>query len=312
MNKSGGWGLLLTAVLLCVCVCSGCARQVSNEYQLWYSAPATEWTEALPVGNGHMGAMVFGKTAHERIQFNEDTLWTGHPIDYQHPGAAEVLPQIRQLLFEGKQKEAEALASERSMSVPLRQNAYEPFGDVLLDFENHQNATAYKRSLDLNTALSEVTYQCDGVTYRREIFASYPDKVIVIHLTADSPGQLNFRAGLTSPHPESQQVRIDDATLALRGQVTQTTRSQTESRMRFEAMLQVRSRDGQVQVSEQGIDVKGADSVTFLLTGATSYKNYRDITGDPAEKCRQVLDAVQTVSYDALKKTPSGRLSIVV
>ncbi len=302
MNTKRCVKLLFLAVLLCLFFAGGCASRVCDRYELWYSQPASEWTEAMPIGNGHMGAMVFGKTTHERIQFNEDTLWTGHPLDYQHAGAAAVLPQLRQLLFDGKQKEAEQLAGERFMSVPLRQNAYQPFGEVILDFENHQNATAYKRSLDLNTALAGVTYQSNGITYSREMFASYPDKLIVIRLTADRPGQLTFRANLNSPHSESQQVRIDDTTLALRGQVTQINRSQAESRLRFEARLQVRNRGGQMQVSEQGIDISGADSVTFLLTGASSYKNYHDISGNPAEKCRQVLDAVQTVSYDALKK----------
>lgn len=302
MKKKGGGGVLLLAVLLCLLLFGGCAKDVRKQYTLWYASPASEWTEALPVGNGHMGAMIFGNPAKERIQFNEDTLWTGHPIDYQHPGAAEVLPKLRQLLFEGKQQEAEQLASERFMSVPLRQNAYQPFGEVLLEFEDHDDAEQYKRVLDFNNAIAGVTYRCDGITYTREIFASYPDKVIAIHLTADTPGKLTFRAALISPHPESKQIRFDDTTLALRGRVTQMTQSQVAGRLRFEADLQVRSRGGQVQVTEEGIDIKGADAVTLLLTGATGYKNYRDITADPAEKCRRNLEAVRGVSYKSLKK----------
>ena len=300
--RISGWGLFSAGILFCSFLLTGCARQASNENTLWYSTAATEWTEALPVGNGHMGAMIFGNAARERIQFNEDTLWTGQPTDYQHPGAAEVLPQIRQLLFDGKQKEAEELATERFMSVPIRQNAYQPFGDISLDFENHTDITNYNRWLDLNTATAGVTYESNGILYQREIFASYPDNVMVIHLTADKPAQLTFHIDLTSPHPDSQQVRIDDTTLAVRGRVTQMTRSRVESRLRFEARLRINSSAGQVQVSDNGVDVKDADAVTLMLTAATSYRNYHDISGDPAKQCQRTLETVGGVSYKTLKK----------
>jgi alpha-L-fucosidase 2 len=123
---------------------------------LWYRQPANLWVEALPVGNGHLGAMVFGGTAHERIQFNEQTVWTGQPHDYAHHGAYQHLAQIRQLLFEGKQKEAEDLAMREFMSVPLHQKAYQAFGDLLLDFSTVPEAevTGYRRALDLDTAVA--------------------------------------------------------------------------------------------------------------------------------------------------------------
>ena len=121
------------------------AEAAESDWLLWYDRPAEKWTEALPVGNGRLGAMVFGGTDEERIQFNEDTLWTGGPRDYTHPDASEYLPVIRKLLFEGKQKEAEALAMERFMSVPLRQFAYQPFGDLRLHFPGHDRPAAYRR-----------------------------------------------------------------------------------------------------------------------------------------------------------------------
>ncbi|HOH31829.1 MAG TPA: glycoside hydrolase family 95 protein, partial [Candidatus Hydrogenedentes bacterium] len=153
-------------------------------WRLQYSEPAKKWVEALPIGNGHMGAMIFGQTAQERIQFNEDTLWTGHPQDYQHPGAADVLTELRRLLYADKQKQAEALAMKRFMSEPLRQCAYQPFGDLLLRFDGHDAVTGYRRSLDLETALARVDYQAGGTSFSRELFASYPDRVIIIHLGA--------------------------------------------------------------------------------------------------------------------------------
>jgi alpha-L-fucosidase 2 len=125
------------------------SRAGSNDLTLWYSQPAQKWTEALPIGNGHMGAMVFGGTASERIQFNEDTLWRGKPHDYVRDGALEVLPEIRRLVFEGKADEAGKLAKEKAISDPVRQLPYQPFGDLRLTFPGHENVTEYRRELDL-------------------------------------------------------------------------------------------------------------------------------------------------------------------
>src|SRR5215813_8885584 len=144
---------------------------------LWYKKPAEIWTDALPVGNGRMGAMVFGRPALERIQFNEHTVWTGEPHDYAHRGASEHLQQIRELLWAGKQKEAEELAMKEFMSVPVRQKAYQSFGDLWLSFPDHTNASNYRRELDLDSAVARVRYECGGVAHTREVFASFPDQV---------------------------------------------------------------------------------------------------------------------------------------
>ena len=128
---------------------------------LWYDRPAKNWNEALPIGNGRFGAMVFGGTDSERIQFNDDTLWVGRPHDYSHDGAAEHLPAIRKLLFEGKQADAQRLASEHFMSTPLRQMPYQPFGDLTLTFAGHDKATGYRRELDIDRAVSTVSYKVD-------------------------------------------------------------------------------------------------------------------------------------------------------
>src|SRR3954466_6567397 len=133
------------------------AQQADDDpLKLWYDKPAARWIEALPVGNGRLAGMVFGGTGGGRIQFNEETVWTGEPHEYQHEGAAKYLPQIRQLLAEGKQAEAEALAMEQFMSVPVRQKAYQPFGDVRLHFPGHEAATDYRRELDLDSATAIV------------------------------------------------------------------------------------------------------------------------------------------------------------
>jgi alpha-L-fucosidase 2 len=167
--------------------------------ELWYPKPAADWTAALPVGNGRLGAMVFGGIGEERIQFNESTAWTGQPRDYAHAGAYKHLGTIRKLLTEGRQAEAEELAMREFMSVPLRQKAYQPFGDIILRFP-HDSASSYRRSLDLDSATAVVEYTAGDVRYRREVIASYPGQVIAIRLTASKPGSISFDATLTSPH----------------------------------------------------------------------------------------------------------------
>src|ERR1017187_4134424 len=158
---------------------------------LWYQKPAVLWTDALPVGNGHMGAMVFGGAAQERIQFNEHTVWTGEPHDYSHKGAAQSLAKIRQLLWAGKQKEAEDLAMQQFMSEPLHQQAYQAFGDLLIEMPGVENPSGYQRSLDLDTGIATTEFTAGGVHYRREVFASHPANAIIVHLTSSKPATVN-------------------------------------------------------------------------------------------------------------------------
>ncbi|MGC3958273.1 MAG: glycoside hydrolase family 95 protein [Verrucomicrobiota bacterium] len=184
----------------------------SNDLTLWYSQPAQKWTEALPIGNGYMGAMIFGGTASDRIQFNEDTLWRGKPHDYVRKGALDALPEIRRLIFEDKAGEAGKLAREKAISDPVRQLPYQPFGDLRLTFPGHESVTDYRRELDLDFAVATVSYKVGNVTFKREAFASYPDRVIVLRLTADKPGQISFTLRMDSPHTNSQtQIEVPAA-----------------------------------------------------------------------------------------------------
>jgi len=281
------------------------SKSPESHWQLRYFKPAEQWVEALPVGNGSIGAMIFGRIGQEKIQFNHDAIWTGQPMDYQHPGASEVLPEIRRLLFEGKQREAERLAQREFMSQPLRQCAFQPFGDLILSFENHESPQNYLRLLDLKTAVSKVNYTIKGINYTREVFASYPDQVIVIWLTSDKPGGLTFNATLTSSHSESNQIRIADDILGLKGRVTQTgdrSTNNVESKLRFEAQLKISAEKGQVQVTEKGIEVHSANSTILLLTGASSYINFRDVSGNPGDTCKKTLNKISNISYENLKK----------
>ncbi len=219
----------------------------ASDLVLRYAEPASAWTEALPVGNGRLGAMVFGGTARERIQFNEDTVWQGEPHDYSNPGAAAHLAEIRALLTAGKQAEAETLALETFMSVPLRQKAYQAFGDLTLEFEGAEDVRGYRRSLDLDSAAAEVEYESGGVRYRREVFASHPANVIVVRLTASGGGRLAFRAALTSAHAGAA-VKAIGSEVTLAGGVS-------GGAIRFEARLTVET-DGKVTADGAGLRIQ--------------------------------------------------------
>ncbi|WP_164975994.1 glycosyl hydrolase family 95 catalytic domain-containing protein [Oleiharenicola lentus] len=256
---------------------------------LWYRQPAKVWVEALPVGNGRLGAMVYGGAAQEHIQFNEDSLWTGQPNEYQHEGAAKFLPELRRLLAEGKQKEAHELGMKEFMSIPLRQKAYQPCGDLRLDFPGHEAATDYLRTLDLDAAVATVRYRVGEVTFTREVFASHPDQVIVVRVSADKPGALNFTAKLATPH-EGAVVQP----LSITGQVK-------DGAIRFDARMQGSTEGGSVRMENGAWTVAGADSATLVLTAATNYVNFQDVSADPVARNQPVLAAAAQKSYTGLR-----------
>lgn len=284
--------------------CAGIgSTEAAENLTLWYAAPAQKWTEALPIGNGRLGAMVFGRTDRERIQVNEDTLWAGSPHDYSHPGAAQFLPEIRRLLFEGKQEEATALAAERFMSVPLRQMPYQPCCDLYLDFGHSDKVKSYRRELNLSSALAVTCYQVDDITYTRTIFASYPDQVIVVRITASKPGSVAFTARLETPHKQ-RGVRVTDNAIVLTGKVADYNDRRIErpmpSAIRFEVQAVVRPEGGSLTVGDGALNVSGADAATILLTAATNYRNFQDVTADPSARCAEILRNAASYSYDQL------------
>ncbi len=252
---------------------------------LWYAQPAVKWTDALPVGNGHLGAMVFGGLADERIQFNESTLWTGRPHDYVRAGAREALPEIRRLLLAGEQAAAQKLAKEKFISDPDRQKAYQPFGDLRLHFAGHESAANYRRELDLDAAVARVTYRVGEITFRREVFASHPDNVLVVRLTADRPGQLTFTLAVTSPHKSARTTSLGTDSLVLTGEVE-------IGGLRFESRTRAVVAGGHVTTRDGTLTVDAADSVVLLTVAATSFKNYEDISADPSVRCAEALAAL--------------------
>ena len=280
---------------------------------LWYAQPAEKWTDALPIGNGRLGAMIFGGIPDERIQFNEDTLWKGRPHDYARAGAEKHLAEIRQLLFDGKIKEAENLTRETFLSDPVRQKAYQPFGDLRLHFTGQDNATNYQRELDLDSAIARVTCCANGVTYQREAFASHPDQAIVLRLTADQPGHISFTLKMDSPHTNSHvaadvsprtsdpdSVSADSRRrLQTEGTLTLTGKVQDDG-LQFESQVRVVAVGGQTTTNGNVITVGNADSAMLFLTAATSFKDFQDISADPHQRCAADMAKVSQRSFDAV------------
>lgn len=287
---------LASALFLSMLVTAGAVHaQFTTDLSesLWYTQPAEKWTDALPIGNGRMGAMVFGGVPDERIQFNEDTLWKGHPHDYVRAGAHDHLAEIQQLLFAGKTKEAADLTRKTFLSDPVRQKAYQPFGDLHFHFIGLTNVTDYRRELDLDSAVASATYRANGITYERQAFASYPDNVIVLRFTADKPGSISFTLGMDSPQTNSKAAAIAPDTLALTGQVE-------DGGLRFESRVKVIVAKGEMTASGDMLTVNHADSVTVILAAATSFKNFMDISANPGEKCADILKNAAGKSYSDL------------
>ncbi|WP_082433288.1 glycosyl hydrolase family 95 catalytic domain-containing protein [Flagellimonas eckloniae] len=304
--------LSICILILCVFFQLSCdtnprEKELNPSLVLWYDKPAENWTEALPIGNGRLGGMIYGGTDKETIQFNDETLWTGQPHDYANEGAHKILKELRQLLWKGKQEEAEKLANENYMSEPLGQMCYQPFGNILLDFIGHENATNFKRKLDLEEAISFVSYEVDDVKFKREIFSSEPDQAIIIRLESSKNGTLNFSAGLDSPH-ERYNVSVDGNVIIIQGRANNYPKNKErkgtpypESKLTFEARLQIINKGGEVVQNDKTIKVSNANSATLKLVAATSFVNYKNVDGNPFELCKKQLKKIEGKSFSELK-----------
>ena len=266
---------------------------------LFYRQPAREWVEALPVGNGRLGGMVFGGVPAERIQLNEDTFWSGGPYDPINEEALSYLPEIRQLLWEGRYKEAQDLADQKLMGRPRHLQAYQPLGDLRLVMDGHERPTDYRRELDLDRAVVRVRYRIGDTTFTREVFSSAPDQVLVVRLTADGPAKLRLHVTLDSKQRFAVRPLAPEGLLMTgrwRGDLTIPEDHLKLSQglqarwygdgLAFAVQLAAEARGGRLQVDDVGLRVVDADSVTLHLAAATSYRGR-----DPEAACTEVLRA---------------------
>ena len=301
--------LFLPCLILSVLVsCSKTAPGSSREMVLWYDEPAGEvWLDGLLIGNGYMGGNVFGRTEHERIALNESTFWSGRPHDYNDPEAHEYYDRIKELMYAKEYKEAEKMVNEHFYGKPANQQTYVPVGDLLLDFQpGTEPVTDYYRELDMETGIVKVSYTEGDVKMTREVFMSYPDHVMVMRVSADKPGRVNVEARLNSPF--QRQVSAAGNRLTMNGtwsylptRIFDLIAKVEGNGMSFQTALVALPEKGKLSATDSSLVVAGANAVTFVLTIATDYVNYKDISGDPSARCEEVLSAVRGKGYKQLK-----------
>jgi alpha-L-fucosidase 2 len=275
---------------------------------LWYTHPAERWEDALPLGNGRLGAMVFGQADEEEIALNESTWWTGGPYSTTVAGGSSALPEIRRLIFEGQFARAHKAFGRHLLGYPVEQQKYQPLGSLVLSFGEHGPPSAYRNELDLDTATVTTRYEQSGVRFAREVFISPIDQVIVVRMTADQPGRIAFRAQLRGARNQAHSnyatdyFRMDGLPpdgLVVRGESADYLG--VRGALRFESRLEVVPEGGRVRVVDDTLTVEGADAVTLLVAAATNFVSYKDVSGDPAERVAAVLRAVSGKSVEALR-----------
>ena len=276
---------------------TGSASAPTEPLSLWYRQPAGRWEEALAIGNGRIGVMDFGGVNRDRLQLNEDTLWGGSPYDPVNPTAKDALPEVRQLVFDGKYSQAARLIDQKVIAKPRGQMPYETAGDLYLTFPEVQSVDGYRHDLNLNTAVSSLEYTANGTKYLRQIFASPVDQVIVVRLTADKKNAISFSAGFQTPQKVAVSVESGN-TLVMHG--TNAEVSQIKGLLPFQVRARVMATGGTVTGGTDSLSVSNADSVTILIAAATSYKNYQDVSGNPEKIVKDQIAAAQKKSYDKL------------
>jgi alpha-L-fucosidase 2 len=280
---------------------------------LWYRQPAQKWVEALPVGNGRLGAMIFGGVRQELIQLNEDTLWSGGPKDWNNPGAKAVLPEVRGAIAAGDYVKADQLCQQ--MQGPFNQS-YQPLGDLHLEFPASGSYSDYYRDLSLDQALASTRYTANGATFSREIFASFPDQVVVMRLTCSQQGRLSFTARLSSLL--KYVIASEGDTLILkgkcpahiepsyRGEMPDAVVYSDDEGMTFEIHLRALAEGGTVIVDKDAIRVSDADTVTLMISAATSFNGFEKSPGregrNPGEDAAKYLNAAVAQPYETLRQ----------
>lgn len=300
MNRKRLIGYLY-ALTAATCLQAQAQTPPAQEYKLWYDRPAQVWTEALPLGNGRLGAMVYGTPATEQIQLNEETLWAGRPNNNANPNALEYIPQVRQLVFDGKYLEAQTLATEKVMAKTNSGMPYQSFGDLRIAFPGHARYSNYYRELSLDSARTIVRYEVDGVRYQRETLTSFTDQVVMMRLTASRPGQITFNAQLTSPHQDVMIASADDRTVTLDG--VSSLHEALKGKVEFQGRMTARHTGGRMACSDGVLAVEGADEAVIYLTIATNFNNYKDITGNATERTKTYLNSALKKEYATAKQT---------
>jgi len=293
------FSVLLMASVLCF-LAQGEERP---DLRLWYQSPATNWLEAVPVGNGRLGGMVFGGVHEERIQLNEESVWAGEYGAYKNKtGTAQHITEARKLFFEGKYAEGEAVMQREVMSERINPRSYQTLGDLRIFMNGAQGEVSdYRRELDLDTAIATTRFTLDGVTYTREVFASAAHDVLVVHLTASKPNALNIEIVLDRP-ADAQTVTQGHESLLMSGQAMHNGERKG---VIFEAYLRALPDGGTIRAEDKKLVLENANAVTLLLSAATNYN--RADPGHPLDRdltttCQNTLTRAAAKSYEELRR----------
>ena len=269
----------------------------AQNLKLWYQQPAKTWVEALPVGNSSMGAMVYGGTSREELQLNEETLWGGGPYRNDNPKALESLAEVRNLIFSGKTMDAQNLI-DQTFYTGRNGMPYQTIGSLIIEAPGHEKAKNYYRDLNLERAVATTRYQVDGVNFQREVFASFPDRVIIVRFTTDKPGELNFKVSYDSPLQST--VRKQGKKLVLRGKGGD--HEGVKGVIEVETQSQVIAEGGKVSLTDKYISVEHATAATLYIAAATNFVNYHNVKGNESKKASALLAGAMKKEYsEALK-----------
>ncbi len=275
------------------------SEHTNNPMKLWYQEPAQIWVEALPIGNGRLGAMVFGNPSKEEIQLNENTIWAGQPHRNDNPDAKEALPKVRHLIFDSKYKEAQDLVNQKFISRNSQGMPYQTAGNLNLLFPGHEKFSNYYRELNIETAVATTRYDVDGVTYKYEVFSSFPDQVIIFRITANKPRRIKFTASLN--HPAPVDISTDGNDKLIMSGITGDCDS-IKGAVKFQVQVKIVTDGGSVSADNKSLIVNNADVATLYISIASSFKNYNDISADAAERANTYLhNALKKNSEQALK-----------
>ena len=254
----------------------------AQDYRLWYNRPAERWTESLPLGNGRLGAMVFGNPLVEHLQLNEETIWAGRPNGNANKDALEWIPKIREMVFAGNFAEAQKAATQHVKSATNQGMPYQSFGDLHISFSNQSNYTDYYRELSLDSARTLVTYKCNGTNYRRETLTSFTDDLVVMHISADKKQSITFQAMFTSPHQDVNKFCTESG-IAMSG--VSSWHEGLKGKVQFQGIAKAYADGGRVTARDGVLSVENANDVVLVVSIGTNFKNYKSIDGNAAERC---------------------------
>jgi alpha-L-fucosidase 2 len=294
-------------IFIVCCFISRLLAAQNENLKLWYTRAASAWTDALPVGNGRMGAMVFGNVENERIQLNEESLWAGNQRNVNNPGSGSHLAEIQQLVMDGQVAKAYELASKYMLATPPRFRSYQTVGDLLLDFGRNGGTKNYRYELDLSTAIITTRFELNGVSYTREVFASAPQNCIVVRVSANKPNAIQCKINLSRAKDAATNKNGNDE-LLMTGQVTDvddSTNGPGGAEMKFHGLVKAIQTGGSIQAVNNTLLVKNANTLTLLITAATDYNFSKlnfDRTINSLAICRAIIDKAAPVAYEQLRK----------